>query len=115
MTHKVFVYGTLRPSKVATHKLYGYEMYNYGKFPYIIPYVEEEFTSHPEVLGNLILVDDSMLAGLDLYEGVAKGLYTRETVTVLNMETDERVECFVYVATSMLHPSLIASGDWFNQ
>lgn len=111
MMHKVFVYGTLRPSKVATHKLYGFEMHNYGKFPYIIP--SSEFGA--QVLGNVISVDDKELAELDLYEGVAKRLYTRNTVLVHHIEDGERLTCFVYVATSLLHPPLIASGDWFNQ
>lgn len=110
--NSVFVYGTLRPSKVATHILYGFEMYNYGKFPYIIR--SSEFGA--QVLGNVISVDDKELAELDLYEGVAKRLYTRNTVLVHAIEDGEQLTtCFVYVATSVLHPPLIASGDWFNQ
>ena len=31
----VFVYGTLRPNRVATHCIYDHDMYDYGRFPYL--------------------------------------------------------------------------------
>lgn len=116
--HKVFVYGTLRDiasggkQPDATHLLSGYQMYDYGAFPYIVK------DGGAAVVGNVIEVDDAQLEDLDRYENIANGLYTRETVEVwarslLSEPPPEK--CFVYVATSNLHPQKVASGDWFKR
>ena len=109
MTNYLFAYGTLRPSTIATHKLPGYAMYNYRKYPYIIRSPEHS------VLGNLCAVTEAELAELDVYEGVDRGLYTREVVGCLNLETDEATICYAYIATPTLHPERIESGDWYNR
>lgn len=114
--HNVFVYGTLRTiasggrEPVATHMLAGFQMYDSGKFPYII--VDPDAT----VYGNIITVNEKQLADLDKYENLAAGLYTREKVSVRSIsDLNETTECFVYVATSELHPQKVTSGDWFRR
>lgn len=106
----VFVYGTLRPSKVSTHVLHAHKMYDYGKFPYLVAHV-----GAATVKGNIIHVTDKQLKQLDKYEGVDRGLYSRETVTVYDSATTKPEKCFVYVATDRLHPKRISSGDWFKR
>lgn len=115
----VFVYGTLRPSKVATHNIYDHEMYDYSRFPYLIKKDGAE-----AVKGNVIYVTDEQLEQLDHYEGVERGLYTRETVTAFRIGIDPNAvpfgegsqeDCFVYIATDRLHPKRIPSGDWFQR
>src|SRR5690606_15831478 len=97
--HKVWVYGTLRPKDEegniipATHKLYGYAMYNYGPFPYI-----EEKAGTYTVVGNIIEVDDEQLEWLDVYEGTKKRLYKRATEVVEPIAGGSSVAAFVYVA-----------------
>jgi len=105
--HKVFVYGTLRYlANPATHFLYGFNMFDTGKFPFIKP-------GHGIVYGNVIEVSDNDLKELDLYESVASGLYTRETVRAQEVASGNEVECFVYVAGPCLLPKrIIPSGDW---
>lgn len=116
--HKLFVYGTLRPSKEWDAVLHGYVLRDYGKFPYITEdgYVYDElccaeFTNC--VFGNVVEVSDEELEQLDIYEGVAKGYYSREKVIVLNKDFD-KVECWVYVGRS-IHSPVIGSGDWYNR
>ena len=109
----VFVYGTLRPSKVATHCIYDHEMYDYGRFPYLIKKVGAE-----AVKGNVIYVTDEQLEQLDHYEGVERGLYTREDVLAFPIDSEgvtPGTQCFVYVATDRLHPKRISSGDWYSR
>lgn len=111
--HRVFAYGTLRElakNDEATHELWGFGMFDYGKFPYVVPR-----NSVVPVQGNVIEVDDSQLAELDRYEGVERGLYTRERVAVKEKSTRANIMCFVYVATDKLHPRRIESGDWYNR
>lgn len=111
--HKVFVYGTLRPRDdegallPATHRLYGYDMYNYGRFPYI----EGSVYAHKSVYGSIIEVDDEALAQLDRYEGVNKGLYRRITEPVNAIYDEGTTSAFVYVAGNIVCPQ-ITSGDW---
>ena len=109
----VFTYGTLRPSKEAIHELWGYKMYDYGRFPYLAKRQGAE-----AVKGNVIYVTDDQLEQLDKYEGVDRGLYTREVVCAYSLDSNPHLDvtdCFVYVATDRLHPKRIPSGDWFNR
>lgn len=110
--HRVFVYGTLRPSEVVTHTLAGYAMFRVpGKtfsFPFIQPL--EGFV----VAGNVIEVDATGLSDLDRYEGVDRGLYKRVKVQVLDSQSNTE-EAWVYVAGPALAYPLIQSGDWFNR
>jgi len=116
--HNVFVYGTLRTiasgGKLpeANYMLSGFQMYDYGKFPYIVP------DPDAAVYGNMLVVNDEDLAQLDKYENVSGGLYTREEVDVQPMAVIgdvPTVKAFVYVATSELHPKKVTSGDWFRR
>lgn len=107
-SHFLFAYGTLRPYKHATHRLDNHAMYDYGKFPYIVHSIGSV------VHGNVVKVTESQLKELDKYEGVDRGLYTREKVEASDYQGN-RFECFVYVATRNIHPQLVTSGDWFNR
>lgn len=110
--HRVFVYGTLRPSDKegnylpATHILHGYSMFNYfNKFPYIEP---ADYTSF--VLGNVIEVGDKDLAKLDHYEGVHNNLYHRKRVAVVKKGEKQPQEVWTYVAGDI--NLRVESGDW---
>lgn len=102
----VFVYGTLRQSKKATHTLKGYKLLDMGRFPGIVP------DDSCEVHGNLVIVDREMLEQMDYMEGTKTGFYTRQRVTV------GEYEAWVYVAGNVLervpHPQVIPSGDWHD-
>lgn len=104
--HKVFVYGTLRPRGVtATHYVEGFGLFNYyDRFPYI---QEGEGT----VYGNLVEVTDRQLKEFDRIEGIAHGLFKRETVLVTGLGHAEDSTAFVYVAGNVA-PLRIQSGDW---
>lgn len=106
--HKVFVYGTLRPTEVPTHTLYDYAMYDCGKFPYIVP------NDHYIVVGEVITVTDAQLKQLDKYENVQSGLFVRETATVYPIDGSDGEIVFVYVAGNIV-PPIINSGDWFSK
>ena len=114
----VFVYGTLRNSRVATHNIYDHVMYDYhGKFPFIV----RASTTDAQVVrvkGNVIYVTDDELEQLDKYEGVDKGLYTREEVCAYSIDGNPHLDvtdCYVYVATDLLRPKPVTTGDWFNR
>lgn len=111
--HLVFVYGTLRAeaSDLTPYILPEYEMYSAGAFPYIIP--SEDWES--QVTGQVLSVDDTGLEALDEYEGLSRGLYTRERVGVLkNGKADQAVEVWAYVAGPALNSPRITSGDWIS-
>lgn len=117
--HKIFVYGTLRPKDdegnflPATHRLYGYIMYNYfDKFPYVLEDDVQPDSVH--VVGNIIEVDDKQLAQLDRYEGVDRELYSRNRAFVYLIDGDDYRDnevVYVYVGTGIQIPQ-VASGDW---
>lgn len=113
VTSPLFCYGTLRPSEKATHFIAGYHMYDYGKFPYIVKGSGDSY-----VYGNLCEVSEEEWPELDAYEGVRRGLYTREKTIAYPVGyslLSEGKECYVYVATNNIHPQRIDSGDWFNR
>lgn len=114
--HKLFVYGTLRqqPGEPAPWMLVGYKMYAYhnGNFPF--PYITHTGSPSDAVYGELVDVTAKQLKELDKYEGIERGLYTRETVTALRVRSVTEQTAFVYVERS-LHPTHIPSGDWFNR
>jgi gamma-glutamylcyclotransferase (GGCT)/AIG2-like uncharacterized protein YtfP len=109
--HKVFVYGTLRPKGVeATHSIDGWLLYNYhGRFPYILP-------GSGVVHGNIVEVTDKQLREFDHIEGIAHGLFIRQTVRAFarSHAAADDCEAFVYVAGNLV-PQPIQSGDWFNR
>lgn len=114
--HKVFVYGTLRPTKTnayeeATHVLFQYDMYNYN---FRFPYIKESSDPDSRVHGNLLEVDDEQLAALDKYEGVDRELYKRIRVVVWDMDDEDdpanAINAWVYVADEI--DLQVKSGDW---
>ena len=107
--HKVFVYGTLRPEGVrATHKLFGYLMYNYhNRFPYIIPDPQRDSW----VYGNILEVTNKELKQLDRIEGIDAGLYRRISVDVMPVHGMATIPTWVYVAGNIA-PTPIPRGDW---
>lgn len=111
--HKVFVYGTLRQTKRATHFIRDYALYDLGSFPCIIP------KKGAVVRGNVLSIDSRTLREFDYVEGVARGFYTREVVDAVNLPNFKGMDhngCFVYVAGNVLEydvsPVIIPSGDW---
>lgn len=122
--HRVFVYGTLRTSKVATHTLAGFAMFAVsGKaftFPFI-QYMGDRLLDELEVVGQVIEVDDAELANMDKYEGVDRQLYERVKEIVYSIEEmesrqgSEGEEVWVYVAGPALVYPHVVSGDWFQR
>lgn len=110
--HKVFVYGTLRPShkgkepsEIVTVKG---RLYNLGWFPGI------ELGGNDEVICETIYVDDDGLAKLDDYEGYSpsspSSLYIRTSI-MINGETG-----WIYVYNrSVTGKEVILSGDWMKK
>lgn len=117
--HKIFVYGTLRPKDdegnflPATHRLYGYIMYNYfDKFPFVVE--TDRYNDEMYVVGNIIEVDDKQLAQLDRYEGVDRDLYSRNRAMAYANEADDSTTpeiVYVYVGTGIQIP-MVTNGDW---
>lgn len=110
---KLLVYGTLRRRNTdgkivpATHVLPGYEMFNTGRFPYIVPKVGSN------VVGNLLDVTQHDLEQYDVYEG-APSFYERVKVKVVPLEGGASVWCEVYVGGTVaeIGGEAIPSGDW---
>lgn len=107
-TDKLFVYGTLRGKGEATHSLMDHALYNAGPFPYIRP------APTWDVYGSVIEVTPDELRDMDRYEGIERGLYTRQKLKVHNNDTDEWEMVWVYVGGSDW-PELIESGDWYER
>lgn len=117
---KLFVYGTLRkdkdPETTPPFVLGGYKMFVYkGNFEF--PYIQKTGNPEDRVLGEVLTVSNTQLKELDLYEGVARGMYSRDTVRVHNTDNDEHLqfeECFVYVEKDFA-PKPVLSGNWFRR
>lgn len=110
--HKVFVYGTLRSGKAATHCLEGYLMLAYQGKDFKFPYIVE----HPnfDVSGNIIEVDDAELEQLDRYENIRSGLYVRKEVEVVGMDEGYESEVvWAYIAGPSLF-NVVDNGDWLE-
>lgn len=109
--HAVFVYGTLRQHSQNPQVFFlpGYEMYATKHFPFIIQ------REGSVVRGQILEVDDDELTYLDRYEGLSKGLYTREKALIYPDLTRHAVgrEVWVYVAGPALTYPKIESGDWY--
>ena len=113
--NKVFVYGTLRDKQTPTHRLPGYMMFKVaGKtfnFPFIQAYPWDD--RQPEIYGNVMEVTDDQLERLDVYEGIKRGLYTREKVVVYEMKSPAEPEImWAYIGGPALTSKPIPSGDW---
>lgn len=115
MTTKLFVYGTLMGGEKATHRLPQYMMFAVqGKtfnFPVIQP-VPDEWDADLNVSGCILEVDDDELKQLDYYEGVSRGMYTREKVNVVSLANDTIETVQVYVGGPALVNKPITDGVW---
>lgn len=116
---KLFVYGTLRKDKEPTGKppfvLIGYKMFAYsGNFEF--PYIQRTRNPEDKVLGELLTVSESKLKELDRYEGVDRGMYSRDLVTVhTTSETPASIDnVHVYVEKGFA-PKPVLSGNWFRR
>lgn len=114
-SNKVFAYGTLRDRrKQATHSLPGYRMFNYGKFPFILP------AESSCVYGSILTIDDNTLATLDYIENVRSRLYKRVQEKVVSLTKDKETRVWVYVPDLILSGDdtdypIIKSGDWLKR
>lgn len=81
-------------------------------FPVIQAYPWKD--AQPLVLGNLIEVDDEELEELDKYEGVERGLYTREDVVVysLGKAVAKPITAQAYIGGPALVNPPVPSGVW---
>jgi len=94
MSHKVFVYGTLKDCDVNDSFQVQGELYDLGAFPGI-KLVGDKFIS-----GQILNVTNEELENLDKYEGVPR-LYSRKKVIASPIEApefekDEFIEAWVY-------------------
>lgn len=126
MANKLFVYGTLRPSRegcdsILTHnyarirksvsawepaKLEGAVMHSHKYFPGILP-------GEGVVVGDLLTVTDKALNICDMIEG-HPAIYNRQQVTV--QTADGPVQAWVYWAPEKFSTlPVIQSGDWLNR
>ncbi len=101
----IFVYGTLKHGGhnhhfmvgqtflSSGHTLPGYTLFDLGGYPGLV--------AHPDdtegVSGEVWSVDDACLAGLDVLEGTAEGLYGRAAVPLLAPFDGKRVEAYFYL------------------
>lgn len=109
----IFVYGTLRTEYGTIGALVGPDriagaLFDLGGAPGYHPVKDEDMF----VVGEVIRIPPDLILRLDVYEGVAQGLYTRHLVT-----TEKDRKCWVY----QINPEfisinrLIRSGDWFKR
>ena len=107
MGHKVFVYGTLRTSGVNGAVLEGqkflgkavtkdakFKIYEVPSRNYDYPALVNSDEGY-KVFGEAYEINDKCIDLLDKIEGVAHGLYSRQTVSVI-LETGEEVEVILY-------------------
>lgn len=100
----IFVYGTLKRGFI-NHCLMagqefagtartspGYTLYDLGGYPGMVA----DAGALEGVEGEVWCVDDECLAGLDVLEGTAEGLYSREMVPLLAPFAESRIEAFIY-------------------
>lgn len=105
MTHKLFVYGSLKQGfgnhdLLENSKFLGaydtssanYRMVSFGAFPGVIELDGQD--EHCYILGELYEVDDDTLALVDRLEGNGH-FYTRKVVEL--SETDDTIEAWMYL------------------
>lgn len=114
----IFVYGTLKKGGHNHHFMAGqtfsghgrtvpgYTLYDLGGYPGIVPAAEDA----EGVTGEVWSVDDACLAGLDVLEGTAEGLYRREVIPLCEPFARSRVEAYVYSQSVREHRP--AGGEW---
>jgi len=116
----LFVYGTLRTEfskigfKLQSDRVRGC-LFDLGAFPGYYPFEVQDSEGNPielSVLGEVIAVEPRLLPLLDRYEGIDRGLYSREKVT-----TESGLLCYIYQCHPGLARSgnLVMTGDWFDR
>jgi gamma-glutamylaminecyclotransferase len=100
----LFVYGTLkRDCKNHVHiagqcyvgearSVAGYRLYDLGSYPGMVP----DTTDTEGVTGEVWSVDETALAHLDDFEGIAEGLYRREPLQLLAPFDQANVHGYLY-------------------
>jgi gamma-glutamylcyclotransferase (GGCT)/AIG2-like uncharacterized protein YtfP len=117
MTHRVFVYGSLRRGQGNNRLLYTSEfvgnatvcgtLYSLGGFPGLR--IDD---SEGDVVGEVWQVDDATLADLDRLEGVAVGFYERRKWRV-KIEGKLRSAWLYEIAEEhIVGQPVVAGGDW---
>ena len=118
MKHKVFVYGTLRRSYVATYKLYAPAIMQMVQGTKGATYPAVQLVPNswkvPPIVGEVLEYTSYELELADMYEGVSSGLYVRKKVVVESLSTGDKEEVWCYLAGKQLEIPLIYSGDWLN-
>ncbi|TGN19587.1 gamma-glutamylcyclotransferase family protein [Leptospira idonii] len=113
--YHIFVYGSLRVGEEAHFRMkestlvrqnchiYGYSMFIQGDYPAVIA---DEGGS---IWGDILKVDDKILAELDVYEEVDQNEYLRVF--------DDRYQFFIYISAKNRLPieNRVLSGDWKNR
>lgn len=94
MTHRIFVYGTLKRGDVRAYLLEGqrfvgdiktaprYKLFNTGEYPALVE-ADTLGVAGVSIVGELWEVDDDCLARLDIEEGVDEGLYQRRAIELI--------------------------------
>lgn len=106
-SHLLFVYGTLKRGH-SNHEYLkgqrfvsdattapGYALYEVGGYPGMV----HDRTAVEPVAGELWSVDTTCLQLLDLFEGVAEGLYRREPVRLHPPHDHVAAEAYVYACS----------------
>jgi gamma-glutamylcyclotransferase (GGCT)/AIG2-like uncharacterized protein YtfP len=104
----IFVYGTLKHGGHNhhfmvgqtfvgnAHTVPGHALFDLGGYPGIVAEPED---THG-VSGEVWSVDDACLAGLDVLEGTAEGLYRRSPVPLKPPFANQRVEAYYYLKST---------------
>lgn len=104
-THKVYVYGTLRPGGTPEHLVPGV-LYDISWFPGI--QLVDGHTDSRRVVCEVLEVDDNRLAGLDRYEGYYENDHERSLYLRVPFE-----DGWIYVYNQSFDgKTVIESGDW---
>ncbi len=117
MKHRIFVYGTLRRDGSQHHRMRAATwianasvkgvLYHIDWYPAIVLSTEAEAS----VRGEIFMVDDDILAELDLFEG-------KEYKRVLVNATDEQghtQQAWIWAAWEKPNKPIILSGDWLQR
>jgi gamma-glutamylcyclotransferase (GGCT)/AIG2-like uncharacterized protein YtfP len=115
----VFVYGTLKRGE-RNHAFLegqtfrgnartapGFRLISLGEYPGIIP----DSNDRAGVAGEVWSIDETCLARLDEFEGVAEGLYRRERILLQPPFSEQEVQSYIYALNPMGRP-FIPDGVW---
>jgi len=118
--HLLFIYGTLRKEGTAHHYMESAEFKANGTISGRLVHVEQSPGLIPcddqHVIGEVYLIDDTLLQQLDRYEGchVSPPLYLRQEIEV-QIDTGEIVNAYKYVFKNLKpEHQPIPHGDWIK-